>query len=85
MANALVRQSVAVASALALAPVAGAALLLRPAWREGVGERLGWRTPRARGSVWVHAASVGEVLAATRLVDALGENGRIVVVSTTTT
>lgn len=85
MANALVRQAVAVASAAVLAPVAGAALLLRPDWREGAGERLGWRAPRARGSVWVHAASVGEVLAATRLVDALGENGRIVVASTTTT
>ena len=84
MANALVRQGVAVATAVALAPVAGAALLLRPEWREGVSERLGWRTPRARGSVWVHAASVGEVLAATRLLDALRERGHGVVVSTTT-
>jgi 3-deoxy-D-manno-octulosonic-acid transferase len=80
----LARQGGAALAALALAPLGGAALLLRPAWREGVGERLGWHTPRARGAVWVHGASVGEVLAATRLLDALRERGRLVMASTTT-
>jgi 3-deoxy-D-manno-octulosonic-acid transferase len=62
-------------------------------YREGLGERLG-RVPRAllgvvtgKRVVWVHAVSVGEVLAATRLVSelevALGD-GWVVVVSTTT-
>jgi 3-deoxy-D-manno-octulosonic-acid transferase len=84
MAHPLARHGIATAAAFALAPLGGAALALRPAWREGVSERLGWRTPRASGAVWVHGASVGEVLAATRLLDALRERGRGVVVSTTT-
>ena len=83
MAGRFARHGVATLAALAGAPLGGAALLLRPPWREGVGERLGWSTPRATGAVWVHAASVGEVLAATRLLDALRENGRPVMVSTT--
>jgi 3-deoxy-D-manno-octulosonic-acid transferase len=62
-------------------------------YREGLGERLG-RVPRAllgvvtgKRVVWVHAVSVGEVLAATRLVAELEERlgvGWVVVVSTTT-
>lgn len=62
-------------------------------YREGLGQRLG-RVPAhlrtavaGRRVVWVHAVSVGEVLAATRLVaeleTALGEDW-IIVVSTTT-
>ncbi len=62
-------------------------------YRAGLGERLG-RVPAVlravvagRRVVWVHAVSVGEVLAATRLVreleEALGE-GWVIVVSTTT-
>jgi len=70
--------------AVAAAPVVGAGLAVRPGWREGIGERLGLRTPRARGAVWVHGASVGEILAATGLLDALLERGRVVVASTTT-
>jgi 3-deoxy-D-manno-octulosonic-acid transferase len=81
---ALTRHGAAAAAALALGPLAGAALLLRPSWREGLAERLGWSTPSASGAVWVHGASVGEVLAATRLLDALRESGRGVVASTTT-
>lgn len=65
----------------------------RGRYRAGLGQRLG-RVPAAlraavagRQVVWVHAVSVGEVLAATRLVAeleaALGE-GWIIVVSTTT-
>jgi 3-deoxy-D-manno-octulosonic-acid transferase len=80
----IARHGAATLAALTLAPVGGAALLVRPSWREGLGERLGWRAPRARGSIWVHGASVGEVLAAMRLLDALRERGHEVVVSTTT-
>ena len=84
MAAALVRHGAAALAALALAPIAGAALLLKPAWREGVSERLGLRGPRVPGSVWVHGASVGEILAATRLLDALAQHGRAIVASTST-
>jgi len=70
--------------AVAVAPVVGTGLVVRPGWRVGIGERLGVATPRARGAVWVHGASVGEILAATGLLDALVERGRPVVASTTT-
>jgi 3-deoxy-D-manno-octulosonic-acid transferase len=67
----------------------------RGRYRAGLGERLG-RVPaalrqatRRRKVVWVHAVSVGEVLAATRLVQeletALGEGWSIVVSTTTAT
>jgi 3-deoxy-D-manno-octulosonic-acid transferase len=62
-------------------------------YRAGLGQRLGlvpmalWEAAAGRQVVWVHAVSVGEVLAATQLVAeleaALGE-GWIIVVSTTT-
>ncbi|WP_213806030.1 3-deoxy-D-manno-octulosonic acid transferase [Granulicella sp. dw_53] len=64
-------------------------------YRAGLAERLG-RTPervtvagsqaaeQGRGLVWVHAVSVGEVLAATALVKALQQAGLAVAVSTTT-
>ena len=62
-------------------------------YRDGMGQRLG-RVPAelravaaGRQVVWVHAVSVGEVLAATRLVRELEEklgDGWVVVVSTTT-
>jgi 3-deoxy-D-manno-octulosonic-acid transferase len=69
--------------------------LLWQAWRHGkytdaIGERFG-RLPAALGadgrpSVWVHAVSVGEVLAARALLPALRERfpGHAIVVSTTT-
>src|SRR5580700_8846447 len=45
-------------------------------YREGLSERLGWVPSRlregdARKTIWVHAVSVGEVLAASRLVNEL--------------
>src|SRR5271163_2855766 len=45
-------------------------------YREGLGERLGFVPSRLRGedsrqTIWVHAVSVGEVLAASRLVNEL--------------
>lgn len=70
-----------------------ARMLTTQRYREGLWERLG-RVPTAlravvagKNVVWVHAVSVGEVLAATRLVAELGEAlgaEWVVVVSTTT-
>jgi 3-deoxy-D-manno-octulosonic-acid transferase len=78
-----------------------AALLLGAPWwlwrlattekyREGLGERLG-RVPSLKGRdgrplIWIHAVSVGEVLAVSRLVEALGAAlpHSMVAVSTTT-
>jgi len=68
-------------------------MLRHPRYREGLGERFGSVRPdlaaavAGRRVVWVHAVSVGEVLAASRLVKDLGEalgEGWVVVVSTTT-
>jgi 3-deoxy-D-manno-octulosonic-acid transferase len=73
--------------------VLGAPLwLLRPRWREGLRERLGAgaervaRTQGGRQQVWVHAVSVGEVVAISRLVEELDRRmgGGAVVISTTT-
>jgi 3-deoxy-D-manno-octulosonic-acid transferase len=50
----------------------------------GLAERLGGRPALEPGSVWVHAASVGEALAARALLDRLRAAGRPVVASTTT-
>ena len=78
---------------LLLAVLVGAPVwLLRPRWREGLRERLGGgavRVARAiagRQQVWVHAVSVGEVVAVSRLVEELDARlGRgSVVISTTT-
>ena len=69
--------------AAAAAAVGVAALALRPSWRAGLGERLGLRSPAVSGPIWVHGASVGEILAATRLVDALRARGHRVLASTT--
>jgi 3-deoxy-D-manno-octulosonic-acid transferase len=77
-------QGFAAVAALAGAPLAAAALALRPSWREGLGERLG-AVARARpGGIWIHAASVGEIVAASRLVDRLRRDGHPVVTSTVT-
>lgn len=57
-------------------------------YREGLTERLGFRPRRLRISghvIWVHAVSVGELLAASRLINELaGQSGCEVMVSTTT-
>jgi 3-deoxy-D-manno-octulosonic-acid transferase len=62
-------------------------------YREGLLERLGWVPRRLKGAdgrpvVWLHAVSVGEVLAATRLVKTLDEalpECRLVISTTTRT
>lgn len=57
-------------------------------YREGLSERLGFVPRRLRGgpqTIWVHAVSVGEVLAASRLIEELSAgSGCRVMISTTT-
>lgn len=60
--------------ALAGLPLALAAAWLRPAWRRSLAERLAIGLPRSLPEgrcVWLHAASVGEVLALSALIDRL--------------
>ena len=81
----VLRHSGAALSAVVGVPLLLGAAALSPRWRTGLGERLG-AGPRATGHpLWVHAASVGEILAASRLVDALQSKGHAVVTSTSTT
>ncbi len=76
--------SLAVVTAVAAAPIAVGALALRPSLRIGVRERLGALPRLEPGSIWIHGASVGEMLAATRLIDRLRDRGREVFASATT-
>jgi 3-deoxy-D-manno-octulosonic-acid transferase len=50
----------------------------------GLRERLGERPGLPPGAIWVHAASVGEILAAGRFVDRLQKGGHAVVASAAT-
>jgi len=79
--------SVATLTALVGAPLLGGALLLRRRWRTGLSERLGAHpaSGSAQRPIWLHGASVGEVRAALPLLDALGERGHALVLSTMTT
>ena len=80
----MVRHSLAAVSAAAALPLVLGGLAVRPQWRRGLSERLG-RAPRGEpGAVWVHGASVGEIRAATGLIDTLVASGQRVVASTTT-
>ncbi len=79
-----IRHSVAALTAVLAAPVVVSTLALRPAWRADLLQRLG-RVPRAEaGCVWVHGASVGEALAAVRLLSRLRDEGSSVFGSLTT-
>lgn len=80
----VVAHGAAALAAVAVAPVALWALAVRPAWRVGVRERLGGGPALPRGCIWIHAASVGEVLAASRLIDRLQKAGHRVATSTVT-
>jgi len=81
--NALAHSGAAL-GALAAAPLVAAGLALRPAWRAGFAERLGAAPRVAAGGLWVHAASVGELQAALRLVAELEAAGQRVVASSFT-
>ena len=76
--------SLAALGAAAALPGGVALLALRPGLRHGLGERLGARPPAPAGCVWVHGASVGEVGAATRLLDGLAARGVAVAASAMT-
>ena len=78
-----------VASTLGVAALPLLPLLLLTQSRRGLGERLGRMPPEARAlqrPIWVHAASVGDVLAAEPLVQLLRRHrpGVPIIVSTTT-
>jgi 3-deoxy-D-manno-octulosonic-acid transferase len=70
--------------AIALGPLLATALLVRPGLRRGLGERFGRIPADGVDRVWVHASSVGEALAACRLVRVLEDDGYAVRASTTT-
>ncbi len=83
------RHSLAALAALVFAVPALVALALRPRFRVGLKERLGAhpgaRVPQAPARpVWLHAASVGEAIAALPLLDALESRTDGVVASTST-
>lgn len=79
-----IRHSLAALAALGLSPLAAAALVVRPSLRRGLSERLGRIEPTLEESVWVHASSVGEAKAATRLVQVLEDSGHAVRATTST-
>lgn len=78
------RRAGAALTAVAGAPFALAALVARPRLRSGLAERLGAWPRLTPGSVWVHASAVGEIRAASRLVDCLRKRGHSVCTSTWT-
>jgi 3-deoxy-D-manno-octulosonic-acid transferase len=78
------RHSIAALTAVVGLPLMALAMALVPRWRIGWRERLGGGARQTPGAVWVHGASVGEILAATRIVDALRAKGHDVVASTST-
>jgi 3-deoxy-D-manno-octulosonic-acid transferase len=73
------------------APVWLTLVALRPKWRAGLWERLGAVPsrlrvePRGKPVVWVHAVSVGEVLAAASLIKELQRDCEVFVSTTTLT
>lgn len=81
-------RSAAAVAAVCVAPLALGAAALRPAWRVGWRERLGGPAeagPAApAGAIWVHAASVGEIVAAMPLLDRLRADGFGLCASTVT-
>jgi len=70
--------------AIGLGPLLAAALAVRPNLRRGLGERFGRLPADGVDRIWVHASSVGEALAACRLVRVLENDGYAVRASTTT-
>ena len=75
--------SVAALTALVSAPVLGASMCLRPAWRAGWRERLGRASCEAPASLWVHAASLGETRAASARANGSAARGESIYLSHT--
>jgi len=71
----LLRHSLAALMAIGLGPLLMAALVARPKLRRGLGERFGRVPEDGIDRIWVHASSVGEALAACRLVRVLEDDG----------
>jgi len=76
--------ALAAAGAIAVLPALAVGLAVRPAWRPGLRERLGAGPPAQPGSIWVHAASVGEATASLGLLAGLQRRGHDVAVTTMT-
>ncbi len=76
--------SLAALSAVTAAPLLLGAMAIRRDLRVGVRQRLGLLRAPGGGRVWVHGSSVGEALAALRLVDSLRSVGRGVFASAST-
>jgi 3-deoxy-D-manno-octulosonic-acid transferase len=79
-----IRHSLAALLAIGLGPLLAAALVARPNLRRGLVERFGRVPEDGVERIWVHASSVGEALAACRLVRALEDDGYAVRASTST-
>ena len=82
-----IAHSLAALFAIGLAPVLGAAVLVRPSFRRHLGERLGAVPPdlsRSESPIYVHASSVGEAKAAGRLIEGLEADGHAVCATTST-
>jgi 3-deoxy-D-manno-octulosonic-acid transferase len=77
-------QGGAALAALVAAPVGLAGIAVSPRWRQGWRERVGLVEPVEPGAVWVHGASVGEVMATLPLHDALAKHGCRTLASTKT-
>jgi len=78
------RHSLAALTAIGLSPILAAAFLARPNLRRGLGERFGRIPSEHFERILIHASSVGEALAACRLVRVLEEDGYAVRASTST-
>ncbi|MGI9590370.1 MAG: 3-deoxy-D-manno-octulosonic acid transferase, partial [Myxococcota bacterium] len=57
------RHGLAALAALVALPLGVVALLVRPRWWRGLPERLGAWPRCPPGSIWVHAAAIGEMRA----------------------
>jgi len=78
------RHSLAALMAIGLGPLLAAALIARPKLRQGLAERFGRVPADGIERIWVHASSVGEALAACRLVRVLEDDGYAMRASTST-
>ena len=76
--------SLAALSAVTAAPLLVGAMALRQDLRVGLRQRLGLVPEQSPGRIWVHGSSVGEAVAALRLVDSLHANGHAVFASAST-